>query len=293
MNEQQPVIQWFPGHMKKTERLIKKNLPLIDVVVELIDARIPQSSRNPVLSDIIGNKPRVILLNKSDMADPTATARWIEYFKAQGIPAMATDCKSGKNIKNFQNFVKQPIQELLERRSAKGMIGRIVRVMVVGVPNVGKSTFINKVAGAKRAKVEDRPGVTRGKQWVHIENDVDLLDMPGVLWPKFEDPQVGVHLAFTGAIKDDVIDSEYLAMQLLENLADNYPERIMERFKLEGTKDMEAFERLEAVGRKRGMLISGGEIDAERAAAVVLDEYRGGKLGKITWELPPEPEGNS
>lgn len=291
MNEKLPVIQWFPGHMKKTERLIQKNLPLVDVVVEMIDARIPQSSRNPVLGKIIGNKPRVILLNKSDMADPNKTTLWINYFKSQNISAMETDSKSGRNIKNFQNFVKQSIQDLLERRSAKGMVGRIVRVMVVGVPNVGKSTFINKVAGSKRAKVEDRPGVTRGKQWVHIENDVDLLDMPGVLWPKFDDPQVGIHLAFTGAIKDDVIDTEYLAMQLLEYLAHNYPEVILERFKLEDSNNMEAFQRLEAVGKKRGMLISGGQIDTERAAAMVLDEYRSGKLGKITWELPPEAEG--
>ena len=288
MNEQQPTIQWFPGHMKKTERLIEKNLPYVDVVVELIDARVPYSSRNPMLGRLIGNKPRVVLLNKCDMADPNVTAKWLRWFQRQGIPAMAIDCRTGKNIKKFQPFVREVLKETIERRANKGMVGRIVRVMVVGVPNVGKSTFINKLAGAKRAKAEDRPGVTRGKQWVHIENDVDLLDMPGVLWPKFEDPQVGVHLAFTGAIKDDVIDLEYLAMQLLEYLAQHYPERLKERFKLEDTSDMEAFERLEAVGRKRGMLISGGEVNTERAAIVTLDEYRSGKLGCISWEEPPE-----
>ena len=274
--------------MKKTERLIEKNLPYVDVVVELIDARVPYSSRNPLLGKLIGNKPRVVLLNKCDMADPNVTAKWLRWFQQQGIPAMAIDCRTGKNIKKFQPFVREVLKETIERRANKGMIGRIVRVMVVGVPNVGKSTFINKLAGSKRAKAEDRPGVTRGKQWVHIENDVDLLDMPGVLWPKFEDPQVGIHLAFTGAIKDDVIDLEYLAMQLLEYLAQHYPERLKERFKLEDTSDMEAFERLEAVGRKRGMLISGGEVNTERAAIVTLDEYRSGKLGCISWEEPPE-----
>ncbi|WP_069989076.1 ribosome biogenesis GTPase YlqF [Massilioclostridium coli] len=288
MNEQQPTIQWFPGHMKKTERLIEKNLPYVDVVVELIDARVPYSSRNPLLGKLIGNKPRVVLLNKCDMADPNVTAKWLRWFQQQGIPAMAVDCRTGKNIKKFQPFVREVLKETIERRANKGMIGRIVRVMVVGVPNVGKSTFINKLAGSKRAKAEDRPGVTRGKQWVHIENDVDLLDMPGVLWPKFEDPQVGIHLAFTGAIKDDVIDLEYLAMQLLEYLAQHYPERLKERFKLEDTSDMEAYERLEAVGRKRGMLISGGEVNTERAAIVTLDEYRSGKLGCISWEEPSE-----
>ncbi|MBC5787384.1 ribosome biogenesis GTPase YlqF [Clostridium facile] len=288
MNEQQPTIQWFPGHMKKTERLIEKNLPYVDVVVELIDARVPYSSRNPLLGKLIGNKPRVVLLNKCDMADPNVTAKWLRWFQQQGIPAMAIDCRTGKNIKKFQPFVREVLKETIERRANKGMIGRIVRVMVVGVPNVGKSTFINKLAGSKRAKAEDRPGVTRGKQWVHIENDVDLLDMPGVLWPKFEDPQVGIHLAFTGAIKDDVIDLEYLAMQLLEYLAQHYPERLKERFKLEDTSDMEAYERLEAVGRKRGMLISGGEVNTERAAIVTLDEYRSGKLGCISWEEPSE-----
>ena len=288
MNEQQPTIQWFPGHMKKTERLIEKNLPYVDVVVELIDARVPYSSRNPLLGKLIGNKPRVVLLNKCDMADPNVTAKWLRWFQQQGIPAMAIDCRTGKNIKKFQPFVREVLKETIERRANKGMIGRIVRVMVVGVPNVGKSTFINKLAGSKRAKAEDRPGVTRGKQWVHIENDVDLLDMPGVLWPKFEDPQVGIHLAFTGAIKDDVLDLEYLAMQLLEYLAQHYPERLKERFKLEDTSDMEAYERLEAVGRKRGMLISGGEVNTERAAIVTLDEYRSGKLGCISWEEPSE-----
>lgn len=282
-----PSIQWFPGHMKKTERMIEKNLPLVDVVVEVIDARIPASSRNPVLDRLIKGKPRIVLLNKCDVADVNFTRRWVEYFQSLGIAALAVDCQTGKNLKLVQPLIREVLAELIEKRSSKGMAGRIVRAMVVGIPNVGKSTFINKMAGSKRAKVEDRPGVTRGKQWVHIDNDIDLLDMPGVLWPKFEDPQVGMHLAYTGAVKDDVVDTELLAMNLLEYLSKNYPKLLTERFKLGDTSDMEPFERLEEVGRRRGMLISGGEVNTERAAIMVLDEYRGGKLGKLTLERPP------
>ncbi|MEE1491516.1 MAG: ribosome biogenesis GTPase YlqF, partial [Massilioclostridium sp.] len=223
-----PSIQWFPGHMKKTERMIEKNLPLVDVVVEIIDARIPASSRNPVLDKLIQGKPRIVLLNKCDVADLNFTRRWVEYFQSVGIAALAIDCQTGKNLKQVQPLIRQVLVELIQKRASKGMSGRIVRAMVVGIPNVGKSTFINKMAGGKRAKVEDRPGVTRGKQWVHIDNDIDLLDMPGVLCPKFEDPQVGVHLAWTGAVKDDVVDVELLAMNLLEYLSENYPKLLTE-----------------------------------------------------------------
>ncbi len=281
-------IQWFPGHMAKTRRLIKESLPQVDIVVELTDARIPMSSRNPELDGWVGDKPRMILLNKCDAADPAATAKWLAYYQSKGIRALATDCRSGKGIKGFLPAVREELSELLQYREQKGMGGKPIRMMIVGIPNVGKSSFINRMAGEKRAKVEDRPGVTRGRQWVNVTKGVDLLDMPGVLWPKFEDPAVGERLAFTGAVKDGVLDIELLAMRLLDWLAKEYPQVLKDRYRLEDTSGMESFERLEAVGRKRGMLISGGEVNTERAAITVMDEYRSGKLGNLTLELPPE-----
>ena len=281
-------IQWFPGHMAKTRRLIKESLPQVDIVVELTDARIPMSSRNPELDGWVGDKPRMILLNKCDAADPAATAKWLAYYQSKGIRALATDCRSGKGIKGFLPAVREELSELLQYREQKGMGGKPIRMMIVGIPNVGKSSFINRMAGEKRAKVEDRPGVTRGRQWVNVAKGVDLLDMPGVLWPKFEDPAVGERLAFTGAVKDGVLDIELLAMRLLDWLAKEYPQVLKDRYRLEDTSGMESFERLEAVGRKRGMLISGGEVNTERAAITVMDEYRSGKLGNLTLELPPE-----
>ena len=283
-----PSIQWFPGHMAKTRRLIGANLKLVDLVLEITDARIPQSSRNPELDRWIEAKPRMIVLNKCDNADPAATKRWLSYYKKIGVPALACDCKTGAGIPAFLPLVKQTLAPLIARREAQGMAGRMIRIMVVGVPNVGKSSFINRVAGAKRAKAEDRPGVTRGKQWVSLDKDVELLDMPGVLWPKFEDPLVGEKLAFTGAVKDGVVDIELLAMRLLSYLADHYPQRLVERFKMTELDGLDGYELLELAGRKRGMLISGGEVNTERAAITVMDEYRGGKLGKITFEEPPE-----
>ncbi len=283
-----PSIQWFPGHMAKTRRLIGANLKLVDLVLEITDARIPQSSRNPELDRWIETKPRMIVLNKCDNADPAATKRWISYYKKVGVPALACDCKTGAGISGFLPLVKQTLAPLIQKREAQGMAGRMIRIMVVGVPNVGKSSFINRVAGAKRAKAEDRPGVTRGKQWVSLDKDVELLDMPGVLWPKFEDPLVGEKLAFTGAVKDGVVDIELLAMRLLSYLADYYPQRLAERFKMTEIEGLDGYELLELAGRKRGMLISGGEVNTERAAITVMDEYRGGKLGKITFEEPPE-----
>ena len=283
-----PSIQWFPGHMAKTRRLIGANLKLVDLVLEITDARIPQSSRNPELDRWIEAKPRMIVLNKCDNADPAATKRWLSYYKKIGVPALACDCKTGAGISSFLPLVKQTLASLIARREAQGMAGRMIRIMVVGVPNVGKSSFINRVAGAKRAKAEDRPGVTRGKQWVSLDKDVELLDMPGVLWPKFEDPLVGEKLAFTGAVKDGVVDIELLAMRLLSYLADHYPQRLAERFKMTELDGLDGYELLELAGRKRGMLISGGEVNTERAAITVMDEYRGGKLGKITFEEPPE-----
>ena len=285
-----PSIQWFPGHMAKTRRLIGESLSLVDLGIELTDARIPQSSRNPELDKWLSDKPRIIILNKSDCADENITKQWVEYYKKKGIRAVMADCKSGKGVAGIIPAVKAELTELLERRAAKGIAGKPIRVMVVGIPNVGKSSLINKLAGSKRAKVEDRPGVTRGRQWVKISNELELLDMPGVLWPKFEDQTVGEHLAFTGAVKDDVIDIELLAMRLLQLLNRDYPQLLQERYKVEAAEDTEAYELLTMVGRKRGMLISGGEVNTERAAITVLDEYRSGKLGRISLEKPPKAE---
>lgn len=285
-----PSIQWFPGHMAKTRRLITESLKMVDIVLEITDARIPMSSRNPELDKWIADKPRIIMLNKSDSADPNATAIWLDYYKKQGICAIACDCKSGKGLNKFFPLVKSELQQLIERRKAKGLIGRAIRIMVVGIPNVGKSSFINRVAGSKRAKVEDRPGVTRGRQWVNIGTDMELLDMPGVLWPKFEDKTVAERLAFTGAVKDDVIDIELLAMRLLEILRKEYPHTIQERYKLafEEYEHLDDYDLLELVGKKRGMLMSGGRVNTERVAITVLDEYRSGKLGKITFDRPQD-----
>lgn len=285
-----PSIQWFPGHMTKTRRMMAANLKLVDLVLEITDARVPASSRNPELDQWLGKKPRMILLNKMDAADPQATDRWIQYYRRKGVTAFACDCRSGRNLQKFLPALREELAPLIERRNSRGMTGRALRVMVVGIPNVGKSSFINKMAGSKRAKVEDRPGVTREKQWVNISSDLELLDMPGVLWPKFEDPKVGERLAFTGAVKDDVVDIELLAMRLLGYLREEYPASLQERYKItpEDCEGLDDYDLLQLVGRKRGMLISGGEINTERAAITVLDEFRGGKLGRITLELPPE-----
>lgn len=280
-------IQWFPGHMAKTRRLIKANISLVDAVVELLDARTPLSSGNPEMESLIAGKPRIVLLNKCDVADQKATQAWINYYNSKGVTAMAVDCKSGKGLKSFLPTIKNKVlKELMEKRKAHGMTGAAIRLMIVGIPNVGKSSFINRMAGSKRTKVEDRPGVTRTKQWVKLENGVELLDMPGVLWPKFEDQSVALRLAFTGAINDDILDTETLAMKLLCYLAENYPNSLKERYKVDAEPEDTGLILLEKVGKKRGMMISGGEIDTERAAITVLDEFRSGKLGKITLEMP-------
>ncbi len=285
---EQASIQWFPGHMAKTRRMIKENLPLVDIVVELRDARIPLSSENPELLKWIGNKKRLIVLNKCDTADAKITARWLNFYKEKGVTAIATDSKTGKGLSQFLPAVREELEELLSRRAQKGMAGRPLRMMIVGIPNVGKSSFINKLAREKRAKVEDRPGVTRGKQWVTVSRDVELLDMPGVLWPKFEDPSVGEKLAFTGAVKDQVFDVELLAMRLLDFMRKEYISKLFDRFKItsEEIEDLEPYDLLCLVGKKRGMLISGGEIDTLRAGTMVLDEYRGGKFGNMSLEVP-------
>ena len=290
-NTEMKTIQWFPGHMAKTRRLIKANLSLVDAVAEILDARTPLSSRNPEMDSMTAGKPRIVLLNKCDVADERATQMWINYFNNNSVTAIPVDCKSGKGLKSFLPTLKSRVlKELIEKREAHGMKGAAIRLMIVGIPNVGKSSFINKMAGTKRAKVEDRPGVTRTKQWVKLENNVELLDMPGVLWPKFEDQETAVRLAFTGAISDDILDIETLAMKLLSYLAEHYSDSLVQRYKIEISPDDTGLELLEKIGRKRGMMISGGEINTERAAITVLDEYRSGKLGRITLELPPVKE---
>ena len=283
MSAEMQHIQWFPGHMTKTRRKIQEILPIIDAVAEIVDARIPISSRNPDLSEIIKDKPLMILLNKCDMADPKETAKWIEYYKAAGIPAIPVDCKTGKGVGNFKETVKTALADRLEYYREKGMVGKPLRVMVVGIPNVGKSTFINRIAGSGRVKAENRPGVTRGNQWVTIDKQLELLDTPGVLWPKFEDQTVGERLAFTGAVKDAVLDIELLAVRLLENLKENYPELLTERYKL-ASLDEDAYDLLCTIGKKRGMMIRGGDTDTDRAANMLLEEYRNCKIGKITLE---------
>lgn len=283
MSEVKQSIQWFPGHMAKTRRKIKEILPLIDAVAEVVDARIPQSSRNPEILELIEGKPHIILLNKCDMADKAVTDKWIEHYKSQGITAIAVDCKSGKGLNTFKTNVKTVLAEKLELYAKKGMVGKPLRVMVVGIPNVGKSSFINKIAGGNRAKVENRPGVTRGNQWFTIDKQLELLDTPGVLWPKFEDETVGEHLAFTGAVKDRVLDVELLSMRLLEVLSEHYPELLVQRY---GELDfsLDSYDLLSLIGKKRGMVIRGGETDLGRAANMLLEEYRNCKIGLISLE---------
>lgn len=280
-------IQWFPGHMAKTRRRITEDLKLVDIVAEILDARIPKSSSNPVLRDIIQSKPRIVLLNKSDMADPSVIARWISSYAGGGIKAIPIECKTGKGIPAFYNGVREVLQDRIAAWEQKGMKGRPIRIMVVGIPNVGKSSFINRlVKTGGKAEVQDKPGVTRQNHWFTVGKGFELLDTPGVLWPKFEDPEVGEHLAFTGAVKDDILDKEGLAGKLLELLMGLYPSAVNNRYKLELEPGLPGYEILERIGRRRGMLISGGEIDLDRAANIVLDEYRGGLLGRITLERP-------
>ena len=283
MSDNEQSIQWFPGHMAKTRRKIKEILPLIDAVAEVVDARIPLSSRNPEIKELIEGKPHIILLNKCDMADKVITDKWIEHYKSEGITAIPVDCKSGKGLQNFKTTVKTVLAEKLENYVKKGMVGKPLRVMVVGIPNVGKSSFINKIAGGGKAKVENRPGVTRGNQWFTIDKQLELLDTPGVLWPKFEDKAVGERLAFTGAVKDRVLDVALLAMRLLEVLSENYPELLTARY---GELDfsLDSYDLLSLIGKKRGMVIRGGETDTERAANMLLEEYRNCKIGLISLE---------
>ena len=289
-------IQWYPGHMTKTRRQIEADLKNVDLVAEIVDARIPVSSRNPDIDSICAGKPRLIVLNRADQADPEGNRRWAAYFKAQGHAVMETDARSGSGVAQFSGTVQGILKDQIARWREKGQVGRPVRAMVVGVPNVGKSTFINKVAKRKSAKAGDRPGVTRGKQWINVDRSLDLLDTPGILWPKFEDPTTGLHLAFTGAVKDDIIDVETLSCHLMELLSRRYPQVLKNNYKLsqlperqEGENEIAyGYRLLEAGAQKRGMQISGGELDTERMARVLLDEYRAGKLGRFTLELPEQ-----
>lgn len=279
-------VQWFPGHMAKTRRLIKESLNLVDGVVEILDARVPYSSQNPELDGIIKNKPRIILLNKCDVANPTATSMWIKHFESKGAYAIPVDCKTGKGLNKFDEVVKKALAMVIAKNEEKGMTGKPLRLMVVGIPNTGKSSFINRMGKNAKAKVADKAGVTRQNQWFIVGNGIELLDTPGVLWPKFDDPEVGDKLAFIGSVKDEVTDKETITCRLLESLAKTNPSAIEERYKISGVEGLQGWEILEMIGKKRGFLIKGGEIDYERAAVIVADEFRGGKLGRITLELP-------
>ena len=280
-------IQWYPGHMTKTRRQIEADLKLVDAVCEIVDARIPASSRNPDIDAICGSKPRVIVLNRVDLADPDTTKKWLAYYKSKGFASLATDCKSKKGIADFVPTVRSVLKEKIQRNEAKGM-HKALKIMIVGIPNVGKSTFINQISGRKGAKAENRPGVTRGKQWVTVDSSLLLLDTPGILWPKFEDPEVGMKLAYTGAVKENVIDTEELACHLMELFRKYYPHILVERYKVEPKEDMPGYMLMEEAGRKRGYLLARGEINTERMAKVLLDEYRAGKLGRLTFELPED-----
>ncbi len=289
-------IQWYPGHMTKTRRQIEADLKLVDIVVEIIDARIPVSSRNPDIDAICAGKPRLVVLNRADQADPAGNQRWGAWFRARGWSVLETDAKSGGGVNRFSAVIQDVLKDQIQKWREKGQVGRPVRAMVVGVPNVGKSTFINKVAKKKSAKASDRPGVTRGKQWVNVDQSLDLLDTPGILWPKFEDEVTGMNLAFTGAVKDEIMDVETLGCHLMALLGERYPQALTNAYKLPQVPPREGEENdvaygyrlLEACAGKRGMRISGGELDTERMARVLLDEYRSGKLGRFTLELPQE-----
>ena len=284
-----PNLQWFPGHMKKAQRLIEENLKLVDVALELLDARIPYSSANPMLAEIIKDKPRLVALNKSDLADPIMTKAWLAYFREQGMAAVSIDSLNGKGMKQLVKLAEDLARPKTEKLVAKGGKARAARCMILGIPNVGKSSLINRLAGSVKAKAADKPGVTRAKQWIKLGSNLDLLDMPGILWPKFEDMTVGLKLAFTGAINDDIYDREKVTALLLETMRRDHPERLVERFKFKDELPETGLELLDAVGRKRGCLVKGGVVDLEKAQNIVLNEFRAGKLGLVTLdEIPVE-----
>ncbi|MBR0089877.1 MAG: ribosome biogenesis GTPase YlqF [Clostridia bacterium] len=282
-------LQWYPGHMAKTRRLIEENLKMIDVVVEILDARIPFSGRNPNFDDIIKNKPRLLVLNKSDLADKSRTDIWIKWYADNGLRVIPISCATGAGLNTVLNEARKLVQDKIDREKEKGR-NRTLRLMMVGIPNVGKSSLINRLIGKASTKTGDRPGVTRGKQWLRIKGDAELLDTPGILPPKFEDQEVAKRLAYTGAIKDEIMNTELLAYSLCDYLRDNYSDEVCARYKLDTIDGLEGYEVLEKIGKKRGFVVSGGEIDMERAANMVLDELRGAKIGHITLEIPKDIE---
>ncbi len=280
-----PTINWYPGHMKKTVRMIREDLRLVDAVAELRDARIPESSCNPDIASLTEGKPRLVVLNRADQADAALTAQWRRRLQSEGLAVLETDCQSGRGVSQFPAAAAALLSEQIARNREKGQGGRALRFMVLGVPNVGKSSFINRLAGRRAAQAGDRPGVTRGKQWINVKGGIQLLDTPGILWPKLDAPETGLALAWTGAVKDDVLDIEWVACRLLEYLRDHYPTSLEARCKFAPGSE-EGYELLQKAARGRGFLLSGGEVDTERMAHVLLDEFRGGKLGRITLERP-------
>lgn len=283
-------IQWYPGHMAKTRRMITEQLKNVDAVCEILDARIPVSSRNPDVDGLTAGRPRLVILNRTDQADPNATKQWAAHFRRLGYAVLETDAHSGAGVSRFSAAVRELLKDKLKAYAEKGQAGRVVRVMILGIPNVGKSTLINRIAGRKTAKAEDRPGVTRSRQWVPVDSGLELLDTPGILWPKFEDERVGLNLAYTGAVKDEILDTEELGGHLMALLRDRYPTALTERYRIEPKAEDSGYDLLEKAARKRGFLISGGETDTERMAKILLDEFRGGKLGRFTLEWPEEME---
>lgn len=288
VREVSKIIQWFPGHMAKAKREITESLSLVDIAIELCDARIPVSSRNPQIVEILNGKPSLLILNKASLSDPESNLRWKEYYKSIGQNAIFTDCITGEGINNIIPAVREILKEKLEHFESKGMVGRLPRALIIGITNAGKSTLVNKLSGTKRVKAEDRPGVTRENQWVTVKNSIELLDTPGILWPKFQDERTGLRLAFTGAIRDEILDREDIAVSLCKNLYKKYPEKLCERYKLdiEETKELMPYELFELIGRKRGFLVAGGEIDYARTAVMLLDEFRSAKIGRMTLEEP-------
>ena len=283
------VIQWFPGHMAKARREITEQLSLVDIAIELCDARIPISSRNPQISEILNGKPSLLLMNKSSLADPEVSARWKKYYESIGQNVIFTDCITGQGISDIIPFVREILKDKLSRVEQKGMIGRMPRALIIGITNAGKSTLVNRLSGEKRVKAEDRPGVTRENKWVTIKNSIELLDTPGILWPKFEDERTGLRLAFTGAIRDEILDREEIAVSLCKTLCKLYPDALCERYKMtrEEIDDAAPHEVFELIGRRRGFLIAGGEVDFSRTAVMLLDEFRAAKIGRMTLEFPP------
>ncbi len=281
-------IQWYPGHMTKARRMIEENIRQVDAVCELLDARIPRASRNPDIDALAAGKPRLVILNRADLADPAVTARWKKQFAAQGLAVLECDAKSGRGVAGFAPAVRALLEEKRKEYEAKGQVGRALRVMVLGIPNVGKSTFINRVAGRKAALAGDRPGVTRGRQWIRVDAGLELLDTPGILWPKFESPEVGELLAITNAVKAEILDRETLGAHFMLRLRKHYPDALTERYKFTPDPEANGFELLEQAGRRRGFLVSGGEVDIERMAITLLNEYHEGKLGRLSLEAPDE-----